>query len=112
MTLITRIFSVQSINPWQSVIQTMEGGVCGLPDSITEKFTRAIAAQKFDWEAGRVIAVAGDGIEVQRGTEQEGDPLGSPVNDDDYPDPAAEYRRWPGRWPRLPRQTPAGSSPR
>ena len=23
MTLITRIFSVQSVNPWQSVIQTM-----------------------------------------------------------------------------------------
>ena len=34
----------------------------------------AVAEQKFDLEAGRVIAVEGDGVEVQRGAEQEGDP--------------------------------------
>jgi hypothetical protein len=50
----------------------------------------AVAEQKFDLEAGRVIAVEGHGVEVQRGAEQEGDPLGSPVTDDDHPDPAAE----------------------
>jgi len=45
----------------------------------------SISEQKFNLEAGLVIPVERDGVKVLIGAEQEGDPLGPPVNDDNDP---------------------------
>ena len=48
----------------------------------------AVPEEKFDLKARRIVTVECHWVEVERGAEEEGDPLGSPVNDDDHPDAA------------------------
>ena len=50
----------------------------------------AISEEKFNLEAGFVIPVKGDGVQVQIGAKQEGDPLGPRVNDDHDSDAPAQ----------------------
>ena len=50
----------------------------------------AVAEEKFNLEAGLVIPVERDGVQVQIGAEQEGDPLGPPVDDDHDPHAPAQ----------------------
>jgi len=56
----------------------------------------AVAEEKFNLEAGFVIPVERDGVQVQIGAKKEGDPVGPPVNDDhdsDVPAPGGGDRR-------------------
>jgi hypothetical protein len=50
----------------------------------------AVAEEKFNLEAGLVIPVERDGVQVQIGAKQEGDPLGPPVKDDHDADAPAQ----------------------
>ena len=50
----------------------------------------AVAEQEFNLEAGLVIAVERDGVQVQIGAEQEGEPPGPPVDDDHDADAPAQ----------------------
>ena len=50
----------------------------------------AVAEEKFNLEAGLVVPVERDGVQVQVGAEQEGAPLGPQVKDHHDSDPPAE----------------------
>ena len=52
----------------------------------------AVAEEKFNLEAGFVIPVERDGVQVQIGAKKKGEPLGPPVNDDHDADVPAQAR--------------------